>query len=34
MGLHTSLKQKHLEDTGHQGFDWDNATIKGHSKRT
>ena len=31
--LPTSPIYKHLEDTGHWYFDWDNASIKGHSKR-
>ena len=31
--LPTSPIYKHLEETGHRDFDWDNATIKGHSNR-
>ena len=31
--LPTSTIYKHLEETGHRDFDWDNATIKGHSNR-
>ena len=32
-GVRYPLNVYHAEDAGHQGFDWDNTTIKGHSKR-